>query len=82
MTCLLIASGARPRLLGLKGEEIEGVYTLRTLADWQLLAAGFPKAGRVAVVGAGSVGLKTAEALRRRGLEVTIVEAAARPRPC
>jgi NAD(P)H-nitrite reductase large subunit len=34
---LLIASGARPRLLGLKGEELSGVYTLRTLADWRRL---------------------------------------------
>ena len=76
---LLIASGARPRLLGLKGEELSGVYTLRTLADWQRLAAGLPQAGRVVVVGAGAVGLKAAEALRRRGLEVTIVEAEARP---
>ena len=76
---LLIASGARPRLLGLKGEELAGVYTLRTLADWQRLAAGLPQAGRVVVVGAGAVGLKTAEALRRRGLEVTLVEAEAQP---
>src|SRR4030042_2123853 len=37
---LLVASGARPRLLGLKGEELTGVYTLRTLADWQRLAGG------------------------------------------
>ena len=65
---LLIASGARPRLLGLKGEELYGVYTLRTLADWQRLAAGLPQAGRVVVVGAGAVGLKTADALARRGL--------------
>ena len=76
---LLIASGARPRLLGLPGEELTGVYTLRTLADWQRLAAGLPQAGRIVVVGAGPVGLKAAEALRRRGLEVTIVEAEARP---
>ena len=65
---LLIASGARPRLLGLPGEELTGVYTLRTLADWQRLAAGLPQAGRVVVVGAGAVGLKTADALARRGL--------------
>jgi len=76
---LLIASGARPRLLGLPGEELAGVYTLRTLADWQRLAAGLPPTGRVVVVGAGPVGLKAAEALRRRGLAVTMVEAEARP---
>ena len=76
---LLIASGARPRLLGLKGEELAGVYTLRTLADWRRLDAGLPRAGRVVVVGAGPVGLKAAEALRRRGLAVSLVEAAPQP---
>ena len=61
---LLIASGARPRLLGLKGEELDGVYTLRTLADWQRLAAGLPpKPGRIMVVGAGAVGLSAAGGL-------------------
>ena len=78
---LLIASGARPRLLGLKGEELSGVYTLRTLADWQRLEAGLPQEGTVVVVGAGAVGLKAAEALRRRGLEVSLVEAGAHPLP-
>ena len=76
---LLIASGARPRLLGLKGEELSGVYTLRTLADWQRLTAGLPQSGRVVVVGAGAVGLKTADALARRGLTVTLVARGAQP---
>lgn len=76
---LLIASGARPRLLGLKGEDLSGVYTLRTLADWQRLAAGLPPSGRVVVVGAGAVGLKTADALARRGLDVTLVARGAQP---
>jgi NAD(P)H-nitrite reductase large subunit len=76
---LLIASGARPRLLGLKGEELEGVYTLRTLADWRRLAAGLPSSGRVVVVGAGAVGLKTADALARRGLTVTLVARGSQP---
>ena len=78
---LLIASGARPRRLGLSGEDLTGVYTLRTLADWQVLSAGLPQEGQVVVVGAGAVGLKAAEALRRRGLEVTLVEIAAHALP-
>ncbi len=78
---LLIASGARPRLLGLKGEDLAGVYTLRTLADWQRLDAGLPRTGRVVVVGGGPVGLKAAEALARRGLQVTLVEVAAHALP-
>ncbi|MCK9375789.1 MAG: FAD-dependent oxidoreductase [Syntrophobacterales bacterium] len=76
---LLIASGARPRLLGLLGEDLAGVYTLRTLADWQRLEAGLPPTGRVVVVGAGAVGLKTADALARRGLQVTLVARGSQP---
>jgi len=78
---LLIASGARPRLLGIQGEDLKGVYTLRTLADWRRLDAGLPAAGRVVVVGAGAVGLKTADALVKRGLTVTLVEQGAQPLP-
>jgi len=76
---LLIASGARPRLLGLLGEDLERVYTLRTLADCRRLVAGLPQQGRVVVVGAGAVGLKTADALARRGLTVTLVARGAQP---
>jgi NAD(P)H-nitrite reductase large subunit len=78
---LLIASGARPRLLGLRGEDLAGVYTLRTLADWQRLEAGLPSTGQVVVVGGGPVGLKAAEALARRGLQVVLVEVAAHALP-
>ena len=76
---LLIASGARPRLLGLKGESLAGVYTLRTLADWRRLDASLPRPGRAVVVGAGAVGLKTADALARRGLAVTLVARGTQP---
>jgi NADPH-dependent 2,4-dienoyl-CoA reductase/sulfur reductase-like enzyme len=71
---LLIASGARPRLPGIPGEDLEGVFTLRTLADWQRLDAALPEGGEVAVVGAGPVGLKAAEAFVHRGCRVTLVE--------
>jgi nitrite reductase (NADH) large subunit len=78
---LLIASGARPRRPGIPGEELAGVFTLRTLADWQRLEAGLPEDAPVAVVGAGAVGLKAAEALAHRGLAVTLLEAESRALP-
>ncbi len=79
---LLIASGAQPRRLGLPGEDLAGVYTLRHLADWHRLAAGLPpEGGTVTVVGAGPVGLKSAEALAHRGLRVNLVEVGPRVLP-
>jgi NAD(P)H-nitrite reductase large subunit len=71
---LLIATGARPRRPGLPGEDLAGVFTLRTLADWRRLEAGLPPGGAVAVVGAGPVGLKVADALAQRGCRVSLVE--------
>jgi NADPH-dependent 2,4-dienoyl-CoA reductase/sulfur reductase-like enzyme len=71
---LLIASGASPRLPGIPGEDLPGVFTLRTLGDWRRLDAGLPEGGQVAVVGAGPVGVKAAEAFVQRGCRVALVE--------
>lgn len=76
---LLVASGARPRLPGIPGEDLEGVFTLRNLADWRRLESGLEGVRQVVVVGAGAVGLKTADALVRRGLEVTLLARGAQP---
>jgi NAD(P)H-nitrite reductase large subunit len=78
---LIIASGARPRLPGIPGEDLPMVFTLRTLADWRRLDACLPEAGTVTVVGAGAVGLKAAEALARRGLQVNLLEMGPYPLP-
>jgi nitrite reductase (NADH) large subunit len=76
---LLIASGASPRLLGIPGEDLSGVYTLRHLSDLQRLEAGLPQGGAVAVVGAGAVGLKAADALAHRGLKVHALARGSQP---
>ena len=78
---LLIASGAKPRLLGLPGEDLPGVYTLRNLADVKRLDAGLNPETPVAVVGGGAVGIKAAEALTHRGHPVQLIEAEPRLLP-
>jgi len=59
------------------------VFTLRTIAETERLrdAADAARGARAAVLGAGYIGLEAAEALRRRGLDVTVVEREALPCP-
>ncbi|MBN1856387.1 MAG: FAD-dependent oxidoreductase [Dehalococcoidia bacterium] len=75
---LVIATGATPAVpRGLKGHDLKGVFTLTKLADANAIlsemTATSPK--RAVVVGAGLIGIETAEAFRERGLEVSVVEA-------
>ncbi|MHB1488394.1 MAG: NAD(P)/FAD-dependent oxidoreductase [Acidimicrobiales bacterium] len=75
---LVIATGARVRHLP-GSESLAGVYTLRTLADADLLQSALGKRPRVAVVGAGFIGSEVASTCRELGLEVSVVEALPQP---
>ena len=70
---LLIATGARPRTLP-QAEGIAGVHVLRTLDDALAIRAALGGKPRVAVVGAGFIGLEVAASLRKLGLSVSVVE--------
>jgi len=76
---LVIATGSRPRRL--PGLELGGVaHELRTHADALALRAALrERDGRLAVLGAGLVGMEVAAAARGLGREVTLIEAAATP---
>ncbi|QRP42888.1 FAD/NAD(P)-binding oxidoreductase [Amycolatopsis sp. FDAARGOS 1241] len=76
---LIIGTGAvplRPRIEGL--DELgphEGVHLLHTMGDTFALAASLDRSpATVVVVGAGYIGLEMVEALRARGIAVTLVE--------
>jgi NADPH-dependent 2,4-dienoyl-CoA reductase/sulfur reductase-like enzyme len=72
---LLIATGASPVVPDWPGVDLTGVTPVRSLEEAKLLQDWLAtKPRRAVVVGAGYVGLEMAEALRRRGLEVTVVE--------
>jgi len=71
---LVVATGASSFVPPVPGVELDGVYTLDS---WEKSFALSEKANNVknaVVVGAGAIGLETANALKERGLEVTIVE--------
>ncbi len=76
---LVIATGSRPRRL--PGLEIGGaVHELRTRADALSLRSALRDGrGRLAVLGAGLVGMEVAAAARALGWDVTLIEAATTP---
>src|SRR5450432_180609 len=71
---LLLATGAEPRHITVRGAQLEGVHYLRSLADCDRLRARLGTGGRVAVVGAGWIGSEFAASARQLGLEVTVVD--------
>lgn len=71
---LVLATGAEPRSLGLPGEELEGVHTLRELRDAEALEAAVLSGRPLAIVGGGYIGLEVAAAARAHGVEVTVIE--------
>lgn len=72
---LVIATGARPRKLQLSGAELQGVAELRTLADVDLIKRAAVAGARLAVVGAGYIGLEAAAVGAQLGMKVTVLEA-------
>jgi NADPH-dependent 2,4-dienoyl-CoA reductase/sulfur reductase-like enzyme len=82
-SALVIATGAQPRALPGAPEPptagARGVLTLRTLDDARYVRTALAAGARTVVVGAGFIGAEVASAARKRGLPVTMVEAAPAP---
>jgi 3-phenylpropionate/trans-cinnamate dioxygenase ferredoxin reductase subunit len=76
---LLLATGSSPRLLAVPGADADGVLYLRRAADSDRIKAILGSASRIAVIGAGWIGLEAAAAARTAGVEVTICETAGLP---
>jgi NADPH-dependent 2,4-dienoyl-CoA reductase/sulfur reductase-like enzyme len=75
---LIIATGARPRLLP-QAPGLPGVRALRTLDDAREIRQAIRPGARVVVVGGGFIGAEIASSARARGAAVTIVEVAPVP---
>lgn len=75
---LILSPGAKPFVPPIEGlETAENIYTLRNVPDLDEIMLALEKEPKEAVViGAGFIGLEMAENLRKRGLNVTIVEKA------
>lgn len=71
---LLLATGASPRRLNVPGGDLDGVLYLRTVAESEHLGGVLRHGGKVAIAGAGWIGLEVAAAAREFGCEVTVIE--------
>lgn len=72
---LILATGSYAIKPPIPGIDLHGVHTIRTLEDGQAIIEQLGEAKQAAVIGAGLIGLETAAALRKRGLEVLLLEA-------
>ncbi|MEY7977988.1 FAD-dependent oxidoreductase [Streptomyces pilosus] len=78
---LVIATGARPIRPELPGMDAPGVHGVQTLDDGQALldTLRVTRGRRAVVVGAGYIGVEMAEAMIKRGYEVTVVNRGEEP---
>ena len=76
---LALTTGSRANTLPASiGGALDGVFTVRTLADVDAMADHFNVGKRALIVGGGFIGLEAAAVARKMGVEVTVVEMAER----
>jgi len=73
---LLISTGGKPFLPKMEGLNKSGVCTFTKLEDAKKISSLLKDAQKAVVIGGGLIGLKAAEALKKRNIEVTVVELA------
>jgi NADH oxidase (H2O2-forming) len=71
---LIIATGSLPKLPPINGIGLKGIYTMKWFNEVKELSRKIRPGMRVLIVGAGLIGMETANALRKLGLNVTVVE--------
>jgi len=71
---LLIATGGKPFVPRMKGGEKDGVFTFTELSSAKGLESKLEQCKSGVVIGGGLIGVSAAEALVKRGINVTLVE--------
>ncbi|MFV0513018.1 MAG: NAD(P)/FAD-dependent oxidoreductase [Jhaorihella sp.] len=76
---LVLTTGSDPRHLPAAiGGDLEGVFSVRSLADIDAMAPRVVEGARALIVGGGYIGLEAAAVCASRGVQVTLVENAPR----
>jgi NADPH-dependent 2,4-dienoyl-CoA reductase/sulfur reductase-like enzyme len=70
-SAVFVATGSTPRRMG---PPLNGVHTLRSLADARRLRADLATGARLVVVGAGFIGAEVASTAHQLGVQVRVVE--------
>ena len=71
---LILATGADPFVLPIKGHNLPGVFAMRTVDDGKAIQDTMKTAKSAVVVGAGFIGLETAHAFVENKIKTTIAE--------
>jgi len=71
---LVLATGASPRRLRVDGSTLAGIHYLRNIDDVNSIRPGLVRGCRLAVIGAGYIGLEVAAVARMLGATVTVIE--------
>jgi 3-phenylpropionate/trans-cinnamate dioxygenase ferredoxin reductase subunit len=76
---LLIATGGRNRRVSIPGNELDGIYSLRTVGDADRIRREIVPGRRAVVVGMGFIGSEVAASLRQKNLDVTAIDPSKTP---
>ncbi|MGY6278062.1 FAD-dependent oxidoreductase [Methylomonas sp. MgM2] len=71
---LVLATGAAALWPDIEGADLPGVYALRTIPDSRKIRAALNDMRHAVVMGGGYLGLELAENLKKRGLDVTVLQ--------
>ena len=71
---LLLACGGKSFVPPIPGSSSPGVFTLRTVGDAEAIRESAREAKKAVVIGGGLLGLEAGNGLRKRGLEISVVE--------
>ncbi len=71
---LLIASGGIPIVPRMEGAGKRGIFTFTTLNDARAIDEFIESTPKAVVIGGGLIGISLTEALKKRGVKVTVVE--------
>ncbi len=72
---IIIATGSRPFVPPIEGQNLPGVFLFRTIDDCRRIAEFATGCRKAAVIGGGLLGLEAARGLLTHNVDVTVVEA-------